>query len=101
MKGIFIIIASNLVEVVCIPPILAGFYYILKNKKTKDISKYLFVAGIMAGLSMTIRYQMAIYIAGIGLVLLSQKDWKSLVWFAVGGLAITSVTIRFTSNDPE
>ena len=83
----------NLVEVVCIPPILAGFYYILKNKKTKDISKYLFVAGIMAGLSMTIRYQMAIYIAGIGLVLLSQKDWKSLVWFAVGGLAITSVTM--------
>jgi len=83
----------NLVEVVCIPPILAGFYYILKNKETKNISKYLFVAGLMAGLSMTIRYQMAIYIAGIWLVLLSQKDWKALVWFAMGVLAITSVTM--------
>lgn len=83
----------NLVEVVCIPPILAGFYYILKSKETKNIVKYFFVAGIMVGLSMTIRYQMAIYIFGIILVLLSQKSWKSVLWFALGGLVITSITM--------
>ena len=83
----------NLVEVVCIPLILAGFYYLLKSKENKDVIKYILAAGIMASLSMTIRYQMAVYILGIGIVLVSQKDLKSLLWFTVGNLATISITM--------
>lgn len=83
----------NLVEVVCIPPILAGFYYLLKDKEFEDSKKYIIISGIMVALSMTIRFQMAFFIAGIGLVLLMQKKWRHFIWFSVGFLITISITI--------
>ena len=83
----------NLVEVVCIPPILAGFYYLLKDREFEDSNKYIIISGIMVALSFTIRFQMAFFIAGIGMVLLVQKKWRHFLWFSIGFLGTISITV--------
>ena len=84
----------NLVEVVCVPPVLAGFYYLLKNDNNQDRFKTnMIIAGILFGLSMTIRFQMSLFAGGVGLIWIFQKEWKRIVWFSLGFLFTISITI--------
>jgi hypothetical protein len=82
----------NLVEVVCIPPILAGFYFLFNEQENKESIKHLMLSGIMTALSFTVRYQMAFFAAGIGMVLLAQKKWRDFLWFSIGFIITVSIT---------
>jgi hypothetical protein len=73
----------NLNEMVCVPPMMAGFYFILQGDQ-KGLKKYWIYAGILFGLAFAIRYQTILIPAGIGLVLLIRKDWKYFGYFTLG-----------------
>ncbi len=73
----------NLNEMVCIPPMMAGFYMVLMGNKTKQ-DKYWIFAGILFGLAFAFRYQTILIPCGIGLILLIQKDWKYFSFFTLG-----------------
>ena len=62
---------KQLVEMVCIPPLLASYYFILKSE-WKDI-KAIILAGIMAGIAVGIRYQTGLIYLGIGVVFILQN----------------------------
>lgn len=64
----------NLVEMVCIPPLMAGIYYILRNEKKSD---YLW-GGILLGFAFVFRTQTAIFPLGLGIVLLFRKEFAKL-----------------------
>ena len=75
----------NLVEFVCIPPAMIGFFLAIKGEEINQ-EKWWILAGVMFGLSFTFRYQISIIISGIGLVLLIQKKIKSFFLFSIGFL---------------
>jgi hypothetical protein len=73
----------NLNEMVCVPPMMAGFYYILKAGGENE-RKYWIYGGILFGLAFAIRYQTILIPGGVGLVLLFQKEWKHFGYFTLG-----------------
>jgi hypothetical protein len=73
----------NLIEVVCIPPMMAGLYYILRSEEKR---KFAFYAGLCFGLAFVFRYQTVIVAGVAGLVLLFQKQWKECLLTAAGFL---------------
>lgn len=75
----------NLVEMVCIPPLLAGCWLIIKDEKPKWTSYLL--AGFIIGFAFSIRYQTALFIGGVGLVLLLQHQWRGFAFYSVGVVA--------------
>ena len=76
----------NLIEMVCIPPMMAGFYYVLKGEQS-DNRKYWILAGLLFGLAFSIRYQTILIPGGVGLILLFRKDWQRFGYFTIGTIA--------------
>lgn len=76
----------NLVEVVCIPFMMLGIWYIYKARETGRGRQLYLVAGIIMGLGFSIRFQTAIFISGVGLVMLLSKQWKPMLYFSIGVL---------------
>jgi hypothetical protein len=74
----------NLVEMVSIPPLLYSVWLIIKDDDT-NIKKYLW-AGFVGTLAFSIRFQGIMFIGGIGLVLLIQKQWREAFFYGLGGL---------------
>jgi hypothetical protein len=60
----------NLVEFVCVPPILIAIYYL---KKQDLSSKYALLVGMWLGVAFSIRFQTVFITAGIGLALLIMR----------------------------
>ncbi len=79
----------NLVEIVSIPPMLAGVWLIIKNEK-QNFSKY-FWAGFILAISFSIRFQAILFIGGVGLVLLFKRPVK--LAFVYGFGAFVSIFI--------
>lgn len=76
----------NLVETFCIPFALAGSWYLLiAEKKRQPLSFYL-LAGFILGLSISVRFQLIVFVGGVGLVLLIQRKWLASIMFAFGAL---------------
>ncbi|MBK7027864.1 MAG: glycosyltransferase family 39 protein [Bacteroidales bacterium] len=76
----------NLVEIVCIPFLMAAIYELLKAEESgKPLRKYL-LAGIIIGIGFSIRFQSAVFISGVGLVLLILGKWKPTLVFSLGVL---------------
>lgn len=76
---------KNLVEMVCIPPILAAFYFILKAEKSgKKLVATMFLAGLLFGIAFSLRYHTVLFAGGLGLVLLFKNQWKESVVFILG-----------------
>jgi len=73
----------NLVEVVCVPFLLLPVWMIIKNGSQHKIWIYL-LAGLLAGIAFSIRFQSSLFLAGIGLVLLFEKKWIPTVSFGLG-----------------
>lgn len=73
----------NLIEFVCIPPMIIGFYFALKEDPQKTIRNWILV-GIFLGLAVTIRYQILIIVGSVGLVLIFQKRFKLLIIYTLG-----------------
>lgn len=83
-----------LVEMVCIPPILIGFYLLLnvQNSSASKILSYL-MAGALFGLAFAFRYHTILFAGGLGLVLLFRKQWKGSVLFTFGYIAAAFLTV--------
>lgn len=83
-----------LAELVCVPPVLTGFYAILKAEKD-DVKKWTpwLLAGIWFGIAFTIRLHTVLFAGGLGLVLLFRKQWSESILFTLGFLFITTLLI--------
>ncbi len=75
----------NLVEMVCIPPLMAAAYFIIINPENR---RNLFAAGLFASLAFALRFQTILFSGMFGVVLIFQSKWRSaimlLAGFAVG-----------------
>jgi len=73
----------NLVEFVCIPPMMYATWLVIKDENGERKSG-LFFSGVMLALAMSIRFQTIVFIGGFYLVLLLQKKWKEIFISAAG-----------------
>ncbi|MBI4945894.1 MAG: glycosyltransferase family 39 protein [Bacteroidetes bacterium] len=88
----------NLIEVVCVPFLIIPTWMLLKKSppalKGADKSSpflpsgagYFFLAGIIAGIAFSIRFQSILFIGGLGLALLLQKKWKEGILYGIGAV---------------
>jgi hypothetical protein len=74
----------NLVEIVCIPFLLAGLWMIINSKTRKNPFMWILLAGFIAGMAFSVRYQTSVFLAGIGLALLLLKEIKQAIAFGLG-----------------
>jgi len=84
----------NLVEMVCIPPYLAGFYLLLKPTAARQ-AKHYFWSGTLFALAFVFRYHTFLLSGGVVLILLYQRQWRHLVFFSLGFL-LTATLIQGT-----
>lgn len=96
----------NLVEFVCMPPLLAGIFILINNFRKKQVSDskmffselikpgpLLFAAFIM-GLAVGVRYQTGLFVAMTGLVILLRTNFVNAFLFGVvsfGAFFITQI----------
>ena len=74
----------NLVEMVCIPFLLAGLWMIMNSNTKKYLFVWVLLAGFVAGMAFSVRFQTSVFLAGVGLALLLMKRIKSAVAFGLG-----------------
>ncbi|MCW3085252.1 MAG: Alg9 family protein mannosyltransferase [Bacteroidetes bacterium] len=93
----------NLVEFVCIPPLMYATWVVIKNWENKRILPYV-VAGLCLGLSFSIRFQSIIFAGGFGLALLFSKKIKEAFvtgfFFLVVGAAIQGIVDYYIWGAP-
>jgi hypothetical protein len=78
----------NLIEMVCIPPLMAGFYNALTSKeKLRNAC----IAGVWFGLAFVFRYQTLSITAAAGLIFLFRKEFKQTALLIAGFLVTTAV----------
>jgi len=75
----------NLVEVVCVPFLIIPTWMLLKPSRLNFTFHFL-LAGVIAGIAFSVRFQSILFIGGLGLALLLQKRWKETFWFGMGTL---------------
>lgn len=74
----------NLVEVVAIPFLFISTWMIVKSEARQKQVLVFLLAGFVAGIAFSIRYQTMIYAGGMGLALLFQKQIKYAFLFGLG-----------------
>jgi hypothetical protein len=80
----------NLVEFVCVPPILIAIYHL---KKGNVAWKHFVIAGLWLGCAFSMRFQTLFVTAGIGLALLIQKtSFKNILIFSFSFLLVLFFT---------
>ncbi len=78
---------KNLVEMVCIPICLAGFYGLLKaHQSGSRTSSLWFWAGVCFGIAFVLRLHTILFAGGVGLVMLYRRQWLGSLWFTLGYL---------------
>lgn len=83
----------NLIEIVCIPPMVMATWLVIKND-SKISTKDALLAGVMLALAFTVRFQSSIFTAGFGLALLIMRvPFKSLFLIAFGFLTTAFITL--------
>ncbi len=65
----------NLVEFVCITPLIYATWIVIKNEEKEKNSPYI-IAGILLGIAFSIRFQTIMFTGGFGLALLFMKRIK-------------------------
>jgi len=85
----------NLIEFVCIPPLMISFYFIIKNEQNAN-AKNVFLAGVFVGLSFIFRYHVGLFLGGVGLVFLFRRDVKNALIYGVGFLVSVFLTQGIT-----
>ncbi len=78
----------NLIEVVCIPPLMGGFYFALKSRVNL---RNAFIAGLWFGLAFAFRYQTLLISGTVGFVFLFRKEFREMLWFAAGFLLLATL----------
>ncbi len=73
----------NLIEFVCIPPLMYATWLVIKNEGKHKWIPYLFV-GFLLGLAFNIRFQTVTFLFGFGMSLLLLKKWKESALILLG-----------------
>lgn len=81
----------NLVEVTSIPFLMASVWFMVKEETKRSF----FIAGLLLGIAISFRYQIAIYAVGAGALLLFQRKWAGLLSYSLGTVLIFCVTQGF------
>lgn len=68
----------NLVEFVCIVPLMAATWIVIKNEEGKRMAPYIW-AGVLLGVAFSIRFQTIMFTGGFGLALLFLKRIKEAI----------------------
>ncbi|MFA8449539.1 MAG: glycosyltransferase family 39 protein [Bacteroidales bacterium] len=76
----------NLVEVVCVPLLLAGISKTINFENKEKNMLPLIWAGFLFGLAFSVRFQTIMFTGGVGLALLFRKKWKETFFVAIGTL---------------
>ncbi len=76
----------NLVEFVCVPPLIAGLWLIIKGNNSNNKWLFFIFVGFIIGLSFSLRYQTLVFIVGIGLTLLLYRKWVEFAGVTIGVL---------------
>ncbi len=76
----------NAVEIVCIPPLLAATWMLLNADERKQKMLAYLLAGLVAGLAFSIRFQTIMFIGGMGLALWISRKWMEGIVFGIGAL---------------
>ena len=74
----------NLVETVCIPFLMLGFWQLIKPGNISKPFGAWFMAGIFFGLATDIRYQSILFPLGVFIIALFQGKWKETAGIVVG-----------------
>lgn len=78
----------NLIEFVCIPPLLAGTYFSMKDEKKQSY----ILAGLMFAISFVFRVQTLLFPFGIGIILLFKKKLSLLFTLSISLLVTAFLT---------
>lgn len=81
----------NLVEVTSIPFLMASVWFTVKDETKRSF----FIAGILLGMAISFRYQIAIYAVGAGAYMLFTKRFSQLVSYSLGAILIFCFTQGF------
>lgn len=76
----------NLVEVISMPFLIWSVWLSLRDNRNST----LLYSGILIGVAISLRYQIAVYAIGMGIWFLIKGEWKKVLWFT-GGFLITFV----------
>ena len=71
----------DLIEVVCIPPLMAGFYYALTSRENM---RNAFTAGLWFAIAFAFRYQTLLITGSVGLVFMFRREYRQMLWCALG-----------------
>ncbi|MBC6607926.1 glycosyltransferase family 39 protein [Hymenobacter sp. BT188] len=80
----------NLVEMVCIPPYLGGFYVLVRYRDRLQ-ARHFWLAGALFGVSFLFRYHTALFLMGAGAVLVFRQQWKAIAWLALGFIGVVGL----------
>jgi hypothetical protein len=80
----------NLIEVVCIPPLMAGFYFALTSAEKR---RNAVIAGICLGLAFAFRYQTVVMTGMVGAAFLYRKQFRELA-LLVGGFLASALVVQ-------
>lgn len=78
----------NLVEVASIPFLMWSVWLMLRDEKRSSI----FFAGVLLGVAISFRYQIAIFAVGMGLYFLFTRKWTRLVDYSAGAILLFLLT---------
>lgn len=78
----------NLVEITCIPFILASIWFAIKNKGKYD----LLFAGLLIGFAVSIRYQVGVFAFTFAAIYFFQREWKKFIHYCLGVVVVFSIT---------
>ncbi len=73
-----------LVEMVCIPFIMWGYWILLKHDENNTRLREYLLAGILFGIAFSLRFQTIIISGGIGLIFLFRKKWLETIMLGIG-----------------
>ncbi|MDQ3048345.1 MAG: glycosyltransferase family 39 protein, partial [Bacteroidota bacterium] len=85
----------NLVEFVCISPLMLATWIVIKNGDSKKLMPYV-LAGILLGIAFSIRFQIIMFTGGFGLALLFMKRIKETIVLGFSVLIIAASTQGLT-----
>ena len=74
----------NLVEIVCIPFLLAGIWMVINSDNRKHPNAWILLAGFVAGMAFSVRYQTSVFLAGTALALLLMKKILPAIAYCLG-----------------
>ncbi|HSY76687.1 MAG TPA: glycosyltransferase family 39 protein [Bacteroidia bacterium] len=77
----------NLVEMVCIPPLIVATWLMINPESNQKTSTYFWV-GVLCAIACNIRFQSALFVGGMGLLMLFNKKWKFTLLISLGFILV-------------